>query len=141
MRTLRVGIAYATFRVDMLTSDQIAAFNERGLVRVEGLLPEESVRFAREAVRSRLAEVGLWLDGAWHLDAGPKPKWPNAGPTTKVIGRLAPVAALSEVAAVGGAADDLLGGRVVDRTVWKRPQGAVHLAECRRLVRSRSLAY
>ncbi len=40
-------------------------FADRGLIRVEGLIPDAVVAPARDLAYGRLEKVGLWRDGAW----------------------------------------------------------------------------
>jgi phytanoyl-CoA dioxygenase PhyH len=107
-----------------LTSQQLDEFARSGLLRLEGLLPLDGVARARDAVLSRLARAGLWKDGAWRLDALPRPQWPDTGvKTAKIIGNTLPeVAALLDAPALCRAIDTLLDGRPFDRSVYKRPQ-------------------
>src|ERR1700683_416375 len=62
-----------------LTPQQRAEFVERGVIKLAGLIPPESVRRGREAVLAPLARLGLWQDGAWRLDVLPRPQWPANG--------------------------------------------------------------
>jgi hypothetical protein len=107
-----------------LTYDQIEAFDRLGVLRLDGLISAERVRRARAAVLAPLARRGLWRDGAWRLDAAPKPRWPASGlKTAKVIGNKHPaLAALLEEPALRAAVDVLLDGRPFDNAVYRRPQ-------------------
>jgi hypothetical protein len=71
-----------------------------------------------------LAELGLWRDGAWRLDAFPRPQWPATGlKTSKAIGNKRPeVEALINGADLLAAVDQLLDGHAFDRRVFRRPQ-------------------
>ena len=94
-------------------------------MRLEGLLSAQSVRPARDVVLRQLAKVGLWKDGAWRLDAVPRPQWPDHGlKTSKVIGnRHEALAALVADPALRAAVDTLLGGQAcAARGSYKRPQ-------------------
>src|SRR5512135_2380089 len=62
-----------------LTSQQIAEFDRRGVLRLEGLLSVAHARRAREYVQNRLALLGLWRDGEWRLGDQPRPQWPKTG--------------------------------------------------------------
>lgn len=81
-----------------ITPEQRDAFKRAGILRLDGLLSAEGVRRAREAVLRPLERLGLWKAGAWHLDALPRPQWPNTGlKTSEVIGNRHPeLAALVE---------------------------------------------
>jgi hypothetical protein len=108
-----------------LTPDQRDAFKRAGILRLEGLLSAEGVRRAREAVLRRLERLGLWKAGAWHLDALPRPQWPDTGlKTSQVIGNRHPeLAALVEESALTAAVDALLEGRPFERPgPNRRPQ-------------------
>lgn len=107
-----------------LTSGQIAEFDRRGVIRLEGLLSVERARRAREYVQARLALVGLWRDGEWRLDAQPRPQWPKTGPkSSKTIGNKHPdVEALLDEPALLDAVDTLLDRHPFDREIFKRPQ-------------------
>ena len=108
----------------ILTPEQRTEFDRAGVLRLEGLLSAEGVRRAREAVLRPLARLGLWRDGAWRLDAAPRPTWPAAGlKTGQAIGNKHPeLAALTAEPAVAAVVDTLLDGRPFDRTIQKRPQ-------------------
>ena len=107
-----------------LTPEQRAEFADRGVLKLAGLIPAETVRRAREAVLVPLAELGLWRDGAWRLDALPRPAWPATGlKTSKAIGNKRPeIEALVEGADLLAAVHQLLDGHRFDRRVFKRPQ-------------------
>lgn len=107
-----------------LTSDQRAEFARTGLLRFEGLLSSERVGRAREVLLRTLERLGLWKDGAWRLDARPKPKWPDAGlKASRVFGNRRPeLEALIDEPALCAIVDALLEGRPFDRGIYKRPQ-------------------
>ena len=101
-----------------LTPLQRSEFIERGVIKLAGLIPGESVRRAREAVLAPLARLGLWQDGAWRLDALPRPQWPANGlKVGRKIGHNHPeLAALIATPDLLAAVDELLEGRPFDRT-------------------------
>ncbi|MFI4973515.1 MAG: phytanoyl-CoA dioxygenase family protein [Caulobacterales bacterium] len=106
------------------TPDQRDQFARSGVVRLPGLLDPQTVRRARELVLHRLEATGLWRDGAWRLDALPKPAWPDNGlrKPSKVIGNKHPqIEALADDPAVGRIVSELLGGRACDRSIYRRP--------------------
>jgi hypothetical protein len=108
-----------------LTPEQRNAFKRSGVVRIEGLLSAEGVSRAREAVLRPLEGLGLWKAGAWHLDAIPRPQWPDTGlKTSKDIGNRCPeLAALVEESALVAAVDVLLEGHSYERPgPNRRPQ-------------------
>ena len=107
-----------------LSPEQRAAFADRGVLKLPGLIPLETVRRAREAVQAPLAQLGLWRDGAWRLDALPRPQWPATGlKASKAIGNKRPeIEALIEEPDLMAAVDDLLDGHRFDRQAYKRPQ-------------------
>jgi hypothetical protein len=108
-----------------LTPEQRDEFKRAGILRIDGLLSAEGVRRAREAVLRPLERLGLWKEGAWHLDALPRPQWPNTGlKTSEVIGnRHSELAALVEESALAAAVDALLEGRPCERPgPNRRPQ-------------------
>jgi hypothetical protein len=100
-----------------LTPQQRAEFVERGVIKLAGLIPAESVRRGREAVLAPLARLGLWESGAWRLDVLPRPQWPASGlKVGRKIGHNHPeLAALIETADLIAAVDELLEGRPFDR--------------------------
>ena len=107
----------------ILTPDQRAEFDRRGVLRLEGLLSVDAVSRARGAVLRPLEQLGLWRDGAWRLDPARKAPWPDKGPSAKAIGnKHAAVEALLDEPALLAAVDALLDGRAFDRTTNKRPQ-------------------
>ncbi len=108
----------------ILTPEQLDEFDRRGVLRLGGLLSADRVRRAREHVQRRLAPLGLWREGAWHLESFPRPQWPASGlKTSKAIGNKHPdVQALLEEPALLSAVDTLLRGRAFDRTAFRRPQ-------------------
>ena len=61
----------------ILTPKQLDEFHHREVLRLAGLLSAETVRRAREAVLRPLERLGLWKAAAWHLDALPRPQWPD----------------------------------------------------------------
>jgi hypothetical protein len=108
-----------------LTPEQQSSFERRGVVRLPGLLPAALVEAARAVVHRRLETLGLWQDGAWRLDAVPKPEWPASGIKSpgKVIGNKHPeFEALFATPALNGLVDELMEGRAVDRRIYPRPQ-------------------
>ena len=108
-----------------LTPEQRDTFRRAGILRLDGLLSAEGVRRAREAVLRPLERLGLWKAGAWHLDALPKPQWPNTGlKTSEVIGNRHPeLAALVEESALAAAVYALLEGHPYERPgPNRRPQ-------------------
>ena len=112
-------------RTSILTREQLDEFDDRGVLRLPGLLSAEGVRRAREAVLRPLESLGLWKAGAWHLDALPRPQWPDTGlKTSQVIGNRHPeLAALIEEPALAAAVDALLEGHPYERPgPNRRPQ-------------------
>ena len=107
-----------------LSPEQRAEYAERGVLKLPGLIPAETIRRAREAVLVPLAQLGLWQDGAWRLDALPRPQWPATGlKTSKAIGNKRPeLEALIDEPDLLAAVDQLLDGHRFDRRVFKRPQ-------------------
>jgi hypothetical protein len=108
-----------------LTPEQLDEFERRGVLRLPGFFSVDRVRQAREHVQRRLARSGLWKNGAWCLEAVPRPQWPATGlKTSKAIGNRHPdVEALLEEPTLCSAVDALLGGGCAfDRTVHRRPQ-------------------
>jgi len=113
----------------ILTPEQLADFDRRGVLRFPGLLSIDRVRQAREYVQGRLALVGLWKDGGWRLGDHPRPQWPDNGrKVSKVIGNKHPsIEALLDEPALLAVVDALLEGRAFDRELFKRPQVLVSL--------------
>ncbi|HJU11154.1 MAG TPA: hypothetical protein VJ728_09775, partial [Candidatus Binataceae bacterium] len=108
-----------------LTPEQRDEFKRAGIVRLNALLSAEGVRRAREAVLRPLERLGFWKAGTWHLDALPKPQWPDTGlKTSEVIGNRHPeLAALVEELVLAAAVDTLLEGRPYERPgPNRRPQ-------------------
>jgi hypothetical protein len=107
-----------------LTNAQREALELAGFLRFEGLIPADAVRRAREAVLAPLARLGLWRDGAWRLDAAPRPQWPATGlKTSKAIGnRHVAVEALIEDPVLQAVVAAVLDGHAFDATLHKRPQ-------------------
>ena len=74
-----------------LTPEQLHTFAERGVLRIEGLIPAEACAAARAHVHSRLAPLGYWRDDDWRLEGAPRVRWPAAAvKTSKVIGNKDP---------------------------------------------------
>lgn len=112
-------------RTSRLTPEQLDEFDHRGILRLAGFLSAETVRRAREAVLRPLERMGLWKASAWHLDALPRPQWPDTGlKTSQVIGNRHPeLAALVEDPALAAAVDALMEGRPYERPgPNRRPQ-------------------
>jgi len=107
-----------------LTSEQLDEFDRRGVIRIEALLSADRVRRVREHVQRRLALLGYWRDGEWHLDQAPRLHWPHRGlKTSKAVGNNHPdVEALLEEPALLAAIETLLSRRPFDRTIHRRPQ-------------------
>ena len=107
-----------------LSPEQRAEFDARGVIKLPGLISAERIRRAREAILVPLAQLGLWRDGAWRLDAMPRPQWPATGlKTSKAIGNKRPeIEALIDEPDLLAAVDQLLDGHRFDRRVFKRPQ-------------------
>lgn len=108
---------------EILTPEQIDAFDRWGVLRFDGLLSVDRVRRARELVQRQLATLGLWRDGSWRLDALPRPQWPDHGlKTSRVVGNRHPeLEALAEEPALRAVVDKLMDGRPFDRTIYRRP--------------------
>jgi hypothetical protein len=108
----------------ILSPEQRAEYAERGVLKLPGLIPAQTIRRALGAVLVPLAELGLWRDGAWRLDALPRPQWPATGlKTSKAIGNKRPeIEALIDGPDLLAAVDQLLEGHAFDRRVFKRPQ-------------------
>jgi hypothetical protein len=106
-----------------LTEQQRDEFDRRGVLRLEGLISADRVARARELVQRQLAPLGLWRDGAWRLEAVPKPGAVNGGvKTSKAIGNKRPeIEALIEDPALRSVVDHFLGGRPFDRSMHPRP--------------------
>lgn len=108
----------------IITSEQLEEFDRRGVLRFTELFSVDRVRSLREYVQSRLARLGLWKDGAWHLDPAARPRWPATGlKTSEAIGNKHPaVEALLEEPALRAVVEALLDGCAVDRKMSGRPQ-------------------
>lgn len=111
------------------SDEQLATFERRGVLRLPGMLATDRVTRARDYVRTRMAALGLWQDGAWRLDAKRRPVWPQTGvKASRDIGNRYPDAeALIDEPALLEAVDVLLGGRAFDRSMYPRPQLLVTL--------------
>jgi len=110
-------------QTSILTRQQCEAFDRTGVLRFEGLFTAEGVSRAREAVLRPLERLGLWRDGAWRLDAMPRPRWPDRGLNARQIGnKHAEVTSLAEEPAFRAIVDALLEGRPFDRKMHPRPQ-------------------
>ena len=104
----------------ILSPAQRAEFVERGVIRLPGLLPAEALDRARDVILERLSQRGLWQDGAWRLDAMPRPQYPATGlKTGRAIGHGHPeFAALTCDPGLLAVVDQLLDGRPFDRRFW-----------------------
>ncbi len=112
------------------TPDERDQFARMGVVRIRGLLDPQTVHRARERVLRRLEPTDLWRDGAWRLDAVPRPAWPDNGlrKPSKVIGNRHPeIEALGEDPALMALVDELVGGRALDRSIYRRPMTLITL--------------
>jgi hypothetical protein len=107
-----------------LTADQRDAFARDGVLKFHALAPADGVRRAREAVLRALERHGLWRDGAWRLDAIPRPQWPATGlKTSRAIGNKHPdIHALGEAPEILEMVAALLEGRPFDRAIHHRAQ-------------------
>jgi hypothetical protein len=115
-----------------LIPEQRYTFTRAGILRLDGPSSAEGVRHARQLVLRPLEGLGLWKAGAWHLEALPRPQWPDTGlKTSLVIGNRHPeLAALVEESALTAAVDVLLEGHPYERPGPKSAStGALHLAE------------
>lgn len=112
-----------------LSSEQRAAFDREGVLRLPQFVSPPALEAARAVVLKPLSELGLWRDGAWRVDALPRPKWPAKGlKAPKAIGnRHAELAALFEEPAARALVDELLEGRDHDRTIYRRPNVLITL--------------
>jgi hypothetical protein len=52
----------------MITQNQRAIFQERGLIRLDDFLPAEKVTHGRDVLLHALEQKGIWAEGIWHLD-------------------------------------------------------------------------
>ena len=113
----------------ILTSEQLAEFDRRGVLRFPAMLSADRVRRACDYVQGRLARLGLWKDGAWRLEDRPRPQWPDSGvKSSKAIGNRHPdVEALIEEPALLAVVEALLEGRPFESNLFKRPQVMVTL--------------
>lgn len=91
----------------MLRDAQIRAFNERGLIKIDGLFGTETIRAARQSLQPALEKAGLWRNEAWHLPAEDRPIFPMPGMNAKTLGRPSEIDALMEDPALKNALADL----------------------------------
>jgi hypothetical protein len=107
-----------------LTAEQLQVFADRGILRLEGLIPAEACADARAYIQRRLSPLGYWRDGAWRLEHAPRVRHPAAGvKASRVIGNKdRSVEALIEGPEFRAVIDRLLDGRPFDRSMHPRPQ-------------------
>jgi hypothetical protein len=107
-----------------LTPAQRDIFDRRGVLRLPDMLPADALAAAQAAVTARLALAGLWADGDWRLEGRARPVWPASGiKAAKVIGNRHPdLAALFETPTLAAMVGELMQGRAVDRSIYRRPQ-------------------
>jgi ectoine hydroxylase-related dioxygenase (phytanoyl-CoA dioxygenase family) len=101
-----------------LSHQQREQFDQTGVLRLPRLLSPQFMERAQFAVRRKLAATGLWSDGAWRLDAIPRPVWPDNGwksPSKTLNDRRGDVAALLEDSNLQAAVNQLLLERPFDR--------------------------
>ncbi|MBV8683837.1 MAG: phytanoyl-CoA dioxygenase family protein [Caulobacteraceae bacterium] len=115
----------------IFSSEQLAAIERDGVLRLPGLIPREKASKARQAVQRRLAELGLW-DGTSAPSRRPKPRWPQTGlqPGRDLTTARPEVAALFEDPAVAGVIGAALDRRTIDCSIHPRPQLLVSLPNC-----------
>lgn len=70
----------------MLTPDERASFQSRGVIRLRSFLPGEKVARARDVVLNRLQQEGIWREGAWILGERAPSPLPENG--TKLVAGL-----------------------------------------------------
>jgi hypothetical protein len=102
-----------------LTQRQREQFDLAGVLHLPQLFSPKLLERAQAAVRRKLATCGLWSDGAWHLDAIPRPVWPDNGwksPSKTLADRRSDVAALLEDVGLQGGVNSLLDGRPFERS-------------------------
>lgn len=118
----------------LLSDDQRLRLERDGVLKLEALMDLSGVASAREAVFAQLARLGLWVDGEWRLDARPKPRWPDPGlkPARDIGHRHPEVEALIRQPAMTAIVEQVLGGAVVDRQVYPRPQVLASLPNAER---------
>jgi hypothetical protein len=110
-------------QTSILTQAQRDQFERTGVLRFEGLFTAGGVAKARAAVLRPLERLGLWREGAWRLDAMPRPRYPDRGLNAKQVGNKHPeVTALADEPAFRAVVDALLEGRPFDRSMHPRPQ-------------------
>jgi hypothetical protein len=107
-----------------LSPEQRETFDRLGILRLDGLISAERIGRARDAVLTPLAQLGLWRDGAWHVEAVPRPQWPGHGlKPSAVIGNKRPeLEASIQEPALCDAVSALMDGRPADRSMYLRPQ-------------------
>jgi hypothetical protein len=102
-----------------LTLHQREQFDRAGVLHIPHLLSPQLLECAQAAVRRKLAASGLWSDGAWHLDAMPRPIWPDNGwksPSKTLADRRSDVAELLDDADLQSVVNLLLDGRPFERS-------------------------
>jgi hypothetical protein len=126
-----------------LSPEQLEQFERQGVVRLEGLLSEDGVRRAREAVLRRLARAGVTQAGGWRIDEptltrtrrGSLTWWDTSQPLPssaiggQPLGRADELEALGREPALLAAVDALLGGRAFDRTGQQRLRVLINLPD------------
>jgi hypothetical protein len=107
---------------NMITEAQMEAFRDRGIIRLEKLIPESIVKPARDLCYEELERQGLWRNGGWRGD--PQMSARLGSDMLKGLKRRTKKAEsyrALDIPAVVDAARQLVGGRAL-RALTNRPQ-------------------
>lgn len=114
----------------MIPDAGIAAFRDRGLLRLPGALPADAVARARDAVFTVLERAGLWSEEAWNLEGAERPRWPALGKApaafkgravTGALEALVPEALRPDLSRLAGAPLGTAGGLHRPQVLWTLP--------------------
>ena len=114
----------------MITAAQVAAFRDRGLLRLPVALPLDAVAQAHSAVFAVLERAGLWADGAWRLEGADRPRWPALGKAppafkgravTNALEALVPADLIAGLDTLAGARMGTAGGLHRPQLLWTLP--------------------
>ena len=105
----------------MITQNQRATFQTRGLIHLPKFLPEDRIARGRDSIVRALEPQGLWQDGIWHLDQLSQPMVSKQA--SRLIKGVSKANTLRDVvtADVCEAITELVDGRSVSPTL-DRPQ-------------------
>jgi len=118
----------------MISDADVAAFRDRGLLRLPAVADPAGLAAARGAVFDILSRAGLWTEGeGWTLAGADRPRWPALGKApaafkdrrlATVLETLVPADLIASLDTLAGAKMGTAGGLSRPQLLWTLPNAA-----------------